>query len=122
MKITTILLVLLFPAFLFGQRVESFGGIDFDSSYTVIGIGQHHKAGDDSLPRFWFILDNPQDLLQLKKEWVFKNRPLHMYFETNDVDIFVIKDKRLVPSSAMIYPVQGLINTDRGWYDFDTAK
>jgi hypothetical protein len=104
-----------------GQKVEFFKDITFDSSYTVIGIGQGYAKSVDSFPRFWFILEDPAEMNKLKKDWVF-SRQVGYQLSYQIFDVFVIKDKRLAASTGIIYPDQRIINTGNGhWYPFDTA-
>jgi hypothetical protein len=104
----------------YGQKCEFFAGIQLDSSYTILGIGQGHGESRDSLERFWFVLDNLQDMQQIQRDWVFK-RPLpYPHLDNYPFDVFVIKDKQLVTSGS-IYPYQGNVSIGRGWYRFDTT-
>lgn len=102
------------------QADEFLGGIDFDSSYTVVGIGKNFQ-GSDSLPRFWFVLDNPDDMNALRKDWKLKPAPIK-FLELHPLDIFVIRNKQRVDVSALIYPLQGKINVNDRWYQFDTMR
>jgi len=107
----------------FGQKLEFFKSIDFDSSYTIIGIGQgYENKVQDSLPGYWFLLDNPKDMEQLKQDWVFKSIVANISIEQPDIDIFIIQNKRSIPGGGLIYPRQRIITTGKGWYKFDTAR
>lgn len=126
MKIKTALLVagLICQLSAFAQKFDLFNNIDFDSSYQIIGIGQgyDHKI-QDSLPQFWFYLDNPVDMENLKKDWAFKSIVEHVnMYEKEDIQIFIVKDKRLVNAGGLIYPNQGIINSGSRWYRFDTSR
>ena len=103
------------------QKPEILKDIEFDSSYCVIGIGQGFQGKYDSLPRFWFILNNPRDMETLRKDWVLKKGSISG-FEKNSIDVFVTKDNQRVNGGALIYPLQGRINVLDNWYKFDTAK
>jgi hypothetical protein len=122
MKIISLIAALLFSCFLHAQKSVFFRNIDFDSSYAVIGIGQHLLNNDDSFPQFWFIIDNPGDLIKLQKDWIFKNEVSSIRIEQNAFDIFIIRDKRTQPGAGIIYPKQGIIKSETSWYKFDMAK
>ncbi len=102
------------------QQGEFLNGIDFDSSYTVVCIGQNFQ-GSDSLPRFWFVLDNPDDMGALRKDWKLKQAPIK-FIEFHSLNVFVIRNKQRVNGSGLIFPVQGRINVDDRWYQFDTTQ
>ncbi|HLX54419.1 MAG TPA: hypothetical protein VKR58_10780, partial [Aquella sp.] len=60
MKTRFIVLGLVLQISVFGQKSEFFKGIDFDSSFTIIGIGQSLDKNADTLLRFNFVIDNPE--------------------------------------------------------------
>jgi hypothetical protein len=104
----------------FGQKCKFFAGTHLDSSYTILGIGRGNGDSGDSLERFWFVLDNLQDMQEIQRDWVFK-RPLPFaHMDEHPFDVFVIKDKQLV-TSGLLYPYQGDLTNGRGWYRFDTT-
>ena len=105
----------------FGQKAEFLKEFNFDSSYTIIGIGQSYQGHEDSLPRFWFFLDNPDDMTALKKDWMLKKEPIRSV-EWNSISVFIIRNKQRVRGGALIYPLQGCINVQDVWYKFDTSK
>jgi hypothetical protein len=104
----------------FGQKCEFFAGIQLDSSFTILGIGQGKSEARDSLERFWFVLDNLQDMQQIQRDWVFKRPVSSIHLDDHPFDVFVIKDKQLV-ASGLIYPYQGNVTVGKGWYRFDTT-
>jgi len=122
MKILFILAALGLPYFVFSQKFDYFNDVQFDSSYSVIGICQGYGKPIDSLERFWFIVDDLGELNQLKKDWVFKKTVSGMHEENRAVDIYVIKNKRLAAKSSIIYPDQGIVLSGFRCYKFDTAE
>jgi len=59
----------------------------------------------------------------LKKDWAFKSTVDHVnMYEKEDIEIFIVKDKRLVNAGGLIYPNQGAINSGGHWYRFDTSR
>ncbi len=124
MKISLLVTGLICHLSVFAQKFDLFNNIDFDSSYTIIGIGQgyDHKI-QDSLQQFWFYLDNPADMENLKKDWAFKSIVQSINgFEESTIDVFIIKDKRRVNTGGLIFPNQGIIHSGNHWYRFDTAR
>jgi hypothetical protein len=107
----------------FKQKSEFLGGTEFDSSYCIIGIGQgFNNKVHDSLPRFWFVIDNPDEMNWLKTQWIFTNPVRNIRIEEPSFNIMIIKDKREVNSGGLIYPNQGIIKSEIGWYPFDTSQ
>lgn len=105
----------------YGQKPVFLKDFDFDSSYTVLCLGQSFQGREDSLPRFWFMLDNPDDMNALKKDWSLRKKPIR-YIEWASVSVFIIRNKQTVKGGALIYPIQGCINVQDVWYTFDTSK
>ncbi len=123
MKFAFLVAGLMFHLSSFGQKLELFKGIDFDSSYTIIGIAQgYDKNIKDSLTGFWFLLDDPKEMEQLKQEWVFKSQASVLRIEEPNIDIYVIQNKRIFNEGALIFPEQGIITKGVIWYRFDTAR
>ena len=121
MKTRFIVLGLVLQMSVFGQKSEFFKDIDFDSSFCIIGIGQSLDKNADTLLRFNFVIDNPEDMQRLKREWVFKSPVRNISIETVSFDIFIVKDKRVFNRGGMIFPRQGIIKSGDNWYRFDTA-
>jgi hypothetical protein len=120
--------ILMIPILLIAARLSAFGQktvflkeFDFDSSYAVIGLGESFQGRGDSLSRFWFILENPDDMNALKKDWILKKEPIRT-IEFNSISVFITRNKQRVQGGALIYPLQGCINVQDVWYKFDTAK
>lgn len=108
---------------MYGQKIEPFKDIPFDSSYTIVGFAQSHGKEVDTMERFWFVLDNPDDMNRLKKDWVFKQPASSVTYEKVSFDIEVIKDKRLSTGSGLLFPGQAIVTFSQGkWYKFDTTK
>ena len=104
----------------FGQKCEFFEAVHFDSTYTIVGIGRGNGESGDSLERFWFVLDNLQDMQEIQRDWVFKRQLPYIHVDDHPFDVFVIKDKQLV-TSGLIYPYQGNLTVGKGCYRFDTT-
>jgi hypothetical protein len=121
LKTAFVVLGLIFQLIAFGQKSEFFKGIDFDSSFCIIGIGQSLDKNADTLLRFNFVIDNPEDMIKLSKDWVFKKPVSNIGIEPVSFDIFIIKDKRTFRPGGIIYPRQGIIKSGNNWYNFDTA-
>jgi hypothetical protein len=121
MKRLLFLAGLLCQLFCEGQTAEIFQGIDFDSSYTVIGLGQGHPDNSDSLPQFWFVLDNPNDMEKIKQDWNMKKAVRTIGLEDKFIEIMVVRNKQLVNPGTLIFPRQGVIKSGNAWYRFDTV-
>jgi hypothetical protein len=105
-----------------GQKAQFFPGVSFDSSYTVVGICQGYGKQVDSLERFWFVLDNPEDMKQLQRDWQFKKRANLPRLDFVSFDVYVIQGKRLASRTGLIIPQWGIVADGLGgWYRFDTA-
>jgi hypothetical protein len=105
MKYNLLILGLIMHLSSSGQKLELFNNIDFDSSYTILGIGQGFDGkNQDSLTEFWFLLDNPNDMELLKKEWAFKSMVPRINIESPDIDIYIIQNKRTIHPFGLIYP------------------
>jgi hypothetical protein len=106
-----------------GQTAELFPGISFDSSYKVVGLAQGHGKAVDSMGQFWFVLDDPQDMTQLRQEWVLKKQEDLRGFDFVSLDLYLIQGKRLAGKTGLIIPDWGIVtNGDGRWYRFDTSK
>jgi hypothetical protein len=107
---------------LFAQQKDLFRGIQFDSSYCIIGLCQGYDGKlQDSLQRFSFYLDDPADMEKLKNEWIFKKIGGDNSYEKPSIDIEVVKDKRLAQPGCLIFPNRGILIANGGWHQFDTA-
>ncbi len=121
-KITCLFFGLVFQTSLLAQQSEPFKGIDFDSSFCILGVAENHGGLEESMQKFTFIIDNPDDMIKLKKEWIFKNQVSKISIEPKPINIFIIRDKRLFNPGSLIYPIQGIIKSGNNWYEFDTSK
>ena len=119
MKIILSLILSLSCTLSFAQSSELFKGIDFDSSFCVVGIVQGNSQKQDSLPQYWFVLDNPADMIELKKEWVFKKEVPRISIEFSPIEIYTLRNKMEMIPTALIYPQQGIIKSGNRWYRFD---
>ena len=107
----------------FAQKDEFFKGIDFDSSYVIIGLGQGYGKSIDTFSRFCFVIDDPAEMVSLKRKWVYTKPISNFHLEDVSFDIFVVRFGRLAAPSGIIYPKQRIINTGNGnWHPFDTAE
>ncbi len=107
----------------FAQKDEFFKGIDFDSSYTIVGLAQGYGKSVDTFSRFCFVIDDPVEMDSLKKKWVYTRPVSNIHFEDVSFDIFVVRFSRLAAPSGIIYPKQRIINSGNGhWHPFDTAE
>ncbi len=102
-----------------GQKAEFFKKFNFDKSYSVIGIGPHWATKGDTYKRFSFFVDKLEDLNNLKKEWVFKQKS-EVIAQQNHFSVYILKDKKIV-GDGVINPSFSNIRADEGWYYFDTA-
>lgn len=106
-----------------GQKARFFSGISFDSSYTVVGLAQGYGRTVDSMERFWFILEDPEDMKQIQRDWIFKKQGDLPGLQFVSLDVYVIQGKRLAAKTGVIIPRWGIVtNGSGGWYRFDTAK
>ena len=103
----------------FGQTSEFFKRFNFDKSYSVIGIGSYWATKGDSYNRFSFVVNNLEDLSDLKKKWIFKKKS-EVIARQNHFTVFILKDKKIV-GAGVINPSYNNIRTDDGWYYFDTS-
>jgi hypothetical protein len=103
------------------QKSAYFKDIQFDDSYSVIGLCQGHGKPGDSLERFSFIVDNLADLEKLKSEWVFSNPEAKIHAEERSVEIYIIKDKQPTAFWSLIWPLQGVVLSENRYYKFDTT-
>ncbi len=118
MRVILLLIFSFTATFSFAQKSEYFKGVDFDSSYCVVGIVQGYNGKIDSLPRYWFVLDDPADMIQLKKDWVFKNPAPHLSVEFSCIEIYTLRNKMEVIPTGLIYPRQEIIKSGNSWYQF----
>jgi hypothetical protein len=105
-----------------GQKVEFFTNINFDSSYCLVGTNDYLNDKNDTIGRIGFLIDKVEDLLKLKKEWIFRKKVPRLNIENNSITIYTIQAKRTVQKVALIYPKQGIISCNNGWYYFDLKK
>jgi hypothetical protein len=107
---------------LFAQQKDLFRGVQFDSSYCIVGLCQGYDGKlQDSLPRFWFYLDDPTDMEKLRAEWIFKKMAGDNAYERTTVEVMLIKDKRLSQPACIIFPNRGILIGNGGWHQFDTT-
>jgi hypothetical protein len=106
----------------FAQNSEFFKGVDFDSSYCIVGIVQGHDDRVDSLSQYWFVLDDPADMIKLKKDWVFKNEVPQINIEFVPIEIYTLRNKMEIMPVSLIYPKQGIIKSENNWYEFDMRE
>jgi len=107
---------------LFAQKVEFFPKIAFDSTYSVVGTFDYPNDPNDTTIREGFLIDKLDDLVKLKKEWVFSERVPTVSLEGNSITVYTIQEKRTAQKVGLIYPSQGIINSDGRWYYFDVKK
>jgi hypothetical protein len=119
MKIILSLILSIVYTISFAQSSELFKGVDFDSSFCVVGIVHGNSQKQDSLPQYWFVLDNPADMIQLKKEWVFKKEVPRISIEFTSIEIYTLRNKMEMIPTALIYPQQSIIKSGNSWYRFD---
>jgi hypothetical protein len=101
---------------------EIFKGVDFDSSYCIVGLVQGQDGKSDSLPQYWFVLDDPADMIHLQKDWVFKSKPERVNIEFTSIEIYTLRNKMEVSPSTIIFPNQKIIKSGNAWYHFDIHK
>lgn len=83
------------------QPYECFGAFDFDSAYVVIGVSEVQGDKAEEMSRYNFVIDSHDDLVQLKKDWVFTKQPYHKGFK-NSVFIHVAKDKKYITTPGIV--------------------
>jgi hypothetical protein len=106
-----------------GQKALFFKNIPFDSSYTILGIGQGYGKSVDSMERFWFMLTDLADIQKLNKDWALSKQVRPEIHDEPDIGIYIIRDKRLAAPMGLIYPQEKMVTPGAGrWYTFDTAK
>ncbi len=122
MKQFFILLTLLFSEEAFSQKFEILKDVNIDSSYIVLCMGQGYDKTFDSLERFGFILDKPEQILELKQGLNLKRKAQNIIIDKNSIDIGIVQNKKLIRTEGVFYPMQGKFLTNgKGWYYFDTA-
>jgi hypothetical protein len=116
--------ILAFAQFhVFAQVDEFFKGIDFDSSYTIVGLSQSHGMPVDTFSRFCFVIDDPAVMDSLKKKWVFTEPVYSVDFADANFNIYVVRFGRIAVPTGVIYPTQGaVVSSNRHWHKFDTAE
>ncbi|MFT3932697.1 MAG: hypothetical protein QM726_03695 [Chitinophagaceae bacterium] len=107
----------------FSQKFEFFKGLTIDSNYIILGQGQGYDKTADSLERFWFILDKPEDIMQFRKDFKLGKKASHVDFgDKNLIDINIIKNKKQVGVEGVFYPFQEkFASNGKGWYELDTS-
>jgi len=120
MKIFILTVSLIITIDVYAQPIEVFKNIDFDSTYCIIGIGQNTNNLKEQVPDLTFIIDNPEELKKIKQEWVVTTIRPKISRENPDITIHVTKNKQLEGRFKLLYPIQGIINTDNHWYDFNS--
>jgi hypothetical protein len=100
------------------KPVKLFKPYKFDSSDAIIGIGFSDSAST-RYSKFNFIIDNPNDLSELKKSWVLKKSALPV--SGQGVFIVYYISNKVVKKRWNIFPESESIVTDEGFYSFDTS-
>jgi hypothetical protein len=104
------------------QQKDLLRGVQLDNSYCIVGLCQGYDGKlRDSLPRFWFYLDDSADMEKLRTEWVFNKMAGDNNYERTTVEVMLIKDKRLAQPACIIFPNRGILIGNGGWHQFDTA-
>ena len=80
------------------QTYECFGKFDFDSAYAVVGIC---TTPDGDMSRYNFIIDKHDDLVQLKKDWVFTKQSGH-HVSKSWFSAYITKEKKFVTTPGLI--------------------
>jgi hypothetical protein len=123
MKVLYIITTLIISAPLLAQKTAFDKKIIFDSSYCVIGIGQSWSNQTKSFENLSFIINTPEDLALLKKDWVIKKQVPVVQIEKGGFSIFTTKKKLLTQSGVeLIFLEQEIIKAQNSWYKFDISK
>ena len=99
------------------KPVKVFSNFKFDTADAIIGIG-FSDSTNITYDRFSFIIDNEQDLNELKKSWKFKEAETvsdHRAFSLN-----FVRNKE-IKNVSFIFPESNAIVTDKGCFAFDTV-
>jgi hypothetical protein len=100
------------------KPVKLFKPYKFDSSDAIIGIGFSDSAST-RYGKLNFIIDNPNDLSELKKSWVLKKSALPV--SGQGVFIVYYLSNKVIKKRWNIFPESESIVTDEGFYLFDTS-
>jgi hypothetical protein len=73
---------------LVAQKTEYFSNVNFDSSYCLVGTFEDTYEKNDSMTRSGFLINKLEDLIKLKREWVFKRKVPRINLEINAISIF----------------------------------
>ena len=122
MKAILLFFFIILSAISFAQKSEFFKGVDFDSSYCIVGIVQGNNLQFDSLPQYWFVLDNLADMIRLKREWVFKKEMPRVNIEIPAIEIYTLRNKMEIIPVSLIFPKQGIIKSGNSWYKIDMKE
>ena len=101
------------------QRLDLFEKFDFDSTYAVVGIAAWGATGVDK--EFDFIVNTPADLAQLKEDWVFTDKAPRYFDNKKCLNIYVIRNKKIVSSSLIDLTYSNIIGSGE-FYAFDKKK
>lgn len=105
-------------------NAQSFKPLDnypFDSSYRLISIANHQmKTGGHS--SYNFIINDPQELNKIGKNWKLKDRHQNISLEDTTVEIYIVKAKELLEIPLLVYPQQKIAHYKGSWYEFDIAN
>lgn len=102
----------------YAQQTGIFDKLDLGEKYSIIGIGPSDSSSD---PRLDFIIDKPEELAQIKKDWVLGKPVLHFINKTGNFTVYVKKNKKIM-ASCLINLVYSNIIVDGEYYSFDKRK
>lgn len=121
MRIVFAVFLALVTSQVLGQEVECFKKFNFDNTYAVIGVGPMSPKDGDSLEKYWFVLDNVEDLNQLKTDWVFREKARNL-LEANSFHVYITKNKKIINAAGcIINPTFNNICVAGEWREFDLA-
>lgn len=120
MRNTVFIIAILLTSCVYAQTIELFKGIEFDSTYKIVGIAPDFPGATDKYERFWFVIDKVKDLQKAKDEWVFTGNGTRV-LDWNSLRILTIKDGKPVQPNAIININQLTIVHDGKWCKFDLS-
>jgi hypothetical protein len=100
------------------KPVTLFKPYNFDSSDVIIGIDFSDSANTWD-GKFSFIIDNANDLNELKKSWIFK-KDVPPVTDKGVFNIYYLRNK-MIKKGWIVYPALERIITSEGFYSFDTS-
>ena len=100
------------------NKIKLFKSYSFNDGSILVGIKDRPdtSAADNSLS---FIVDNPTELKQVKKDWVFKKTTSFTYDEA-PFRVYLLKDKEVKRYWYVLPGKKGIITED-GLFVFDTT-